>query len=95
MVEAANKKIKYHFLYNMHLPHFNSVAAQLPLIKQAYNNTPLVALSAYTPLEVLRGAMPDSKRFTADIKEAVAKRKQANQKTICSDLCKAKFEGSF
>ena len=79
----------------MHLPHFNSVLLQISTIKQAYNNTPLMVLSAYTPLEVLNGAVPDSKRFALDIKQAVAKRKQANQKTICSDLCKAKFERSF
>ena len=95
MVEAANKKIKYRFLYNMYLPHFNSVVLQIPIIKQAYNNTPLMVLSAYTPLEVLNGAIPDNKRFAVDIKEAVAKRKQVNQKIMCSDLCKDKFEGSF
>ena len=95
MVEAANKKLKYRFLYNIYLPDFNSVLQTLPAIKEIYNNTPLVILSAYTPKEVLNGAMPDSKRFVVDIEEAVAKRKETNQKTMCSDVCKAKFEGSF
>jgi transposase InsO family protein len=87
MVEAANKIIKHRFLYKQLVADFEALTNKLPYIIDAYNNTPLMALSAYTPAEVLNGKIPDCKRFEKQFFAARKKRIADNQTFTCTDTC--------
>jgi hypothetical protein len=87
MVEAANKIIKHRFLYKQPIADFEALNKKLPGMLEAYNNTPLVGLSAYTPNEVLAGKLPDFKRFEKQFITARRKRITANQIFTCTDTC--------
>jgi len=76
MIEAANKRMKYEFLFTKTLKSFDDVMAYLPEAVDNYNNKPLLHLSGYSPAEVLNGCVPDSKRFSDSIAAAVASRKK-------------------
>jgi hypothetical protein len=87
MVEAANKIIKHRFLYKQPIANFEALTNKLPAIIYAYNNTPLLSLSAYTPAEVLEGKIPDAKRFEKQFTAARKKRITTNQIFVCVDTC--------
>ncbi|MBX3238932.1 MAG: hypothetical protein KIT80_09140 [Chitinophagaceae bacterium] len=80
MIEAANKNLKYHFLYHKHIADFNSLCHWLPEAISDFNNRPHNILNGLTPLEVLNGKTADkisliTQRQTAKI-ERIAKNKQ-------------------
>ncbi|MBS1578284.1 MAG: transposase family protein [Bacteroidetes bacterium] len=83
MIEAANKRMKYEFLFTKTLENFEAVAAYLPKAVDNYNNKPLLHLSGYSPTEVLNGCVPDGKRFSDSIATAVANRKNSNTDFNC------------
>jgi hypothetical protein len=87
MVEAANKIIKHRFLYKQPIADLKELQQKLPAFIDAYNNTPMINLSAYTPNEVLSGAIPDFKRFEKNLFAARKKRLAANQNFTCTDTC--------
>lgn len=83
MIEAANKQLKYRFLYHRSIPDF---AALLKFVAQAiedYNNRPQAALNGLTPLEVLYGKQYDKAGYHAQIIDAKAKRITENKRTTC------------
>ncbi len=80
MIEAANKNLKYHFLYHKHIPDFNNLCHWLPEAVSDFNNRPHHILNGLTPSEVLNGKIPDKKaamalRQAAKV-ERIAKNKQ-------------------
>ena len=58
MIEAANKRMKYEYLFTKELLNFDAVKIYLSSAIESFNNKPLDLLTAYTPLEVLHGADP-------------------------------------
>lgn len=87
MVEAANKIIKYRFLYRQ--PVADAYALHSLLIKAQldFNTMPNAQLSGYTPNEVLGGATPDYYRFSNQINSAKKIRMMINSSFDCEQLC--------
>ncbi len=84
MVEALNKKLKYHFIYRHTV---NDEAHALQVIENAvndYHQQPLRVLHGLTALEVLKGEIPDKRQFSDKIKEATMNRPQANKQNACT-----------
>ena len=79
MIEAANKRIKYDYLFTKELLDFHDGKTYLSSAIESFNNKPLDVLSAYTPLEVLHGAVPDKNRFKDQTRIAVQQRKLSNK----------------
>jgi putative transposase len=79
MIEAANKRMKYDYLFTEELLDFEAAKNYLSSAVESFNNKPLDVLTAYTPLEVLHGATPDKNRFKYQSKIAVQERKLANK----------------
>ena len=86
MIEAANKRIKYDYLFTKELLDFEVVKVYIASAIESFNNKPLNVLTAYTPLEVLEGAIPDKNRFKAQTRIAVQERKLANKQHVCCVL---------
>lgn len=63
MVEAANKILKYRFLFHRSFETLAELQLVLSDILAEYNNMPLGSLSGLTPNEVLNGKIPDKKLF--------------------------------
>ncbi len=59
MIEAANKRMKYDYLFTKELLDFQATKTYLSSAIKSFNNKPLDVLSPYTPLEVLHGDVPD------------------------------------
>ena len=55
MIEAANKQIKYRFLYHKHIPDFQALVHYVEEAVRDYNNRPHDILHGLTPFEVLHG----------------------------------------
>ena len=51
MIEAANKRIKYDYLFTKELLDFEAVKVYISSAIESFNNKPLNVLTAYTPLE--------------------------------------------
>ena len=86
MIEAANKRIKYDYLFTKELLDFHAAKTYLSSAIESFNNKPLDVLSAYTPLEVLHGAVPDKNRFKDQTRIAVQERKLSNKQQVCCVL---------
>ena len=83
MIEAANKQLKYRFLYHHHIPDYNALVKYVVQAVEDYNNRPHHILHGLTPLEVLNGQLPDQHAFAAKIQLAKAARPAENRKTKC------------
>ena len=55
MIEAANKNIKYRFLYHKHIAGFNSLCQYMNQAIEHYNNRPHHILGGLTSFGVLNG----------------------------------------
>ena len=55
---AANKRIKYDYLFTKELLDFEAVKLFISNAIESFNNKPLDVLTAYTPLEVLGRSYP-------------------------------------
>ena len=86
MIEAANKRMKYDYLFTEQLLDFHATKTYLSRAIKSFNNKPLNVLSAYTPLEVLHGAVPDKNRFKDQTRMAVKERKLLNKQQVCCVL---------
>jgi len=64
---------------------FHAAKTYLSSAIESFNNKPLDVLSAYTPLEVLHGAIPDKNRFKASNQNSCTGKKNCQQTT--SMLC--------
>lgn len=83
MVEAANKSLKYGYLFKKDLFNFDDTVKYLDYAIKDHSNKPHGALFGLTPLEVLNGAIPDKYRFKNDIANARSFRIEENRKGDC------------
>ncbi len=84
--EAANKRIKYDYLFTKELLDFHATKTYISSAIESFNNKPLNVLSAYTPLKVLHGAIPDKSKFKDQTRIAVQERKLLNKQRACCVL---------
>lgn len=89
MAEAANKIIKYRFLYTRPVADTDTLIATAETAVNRYNDTPNAQLFGYTPNEVIAGAKPDRYRFKAQIKAANKQRIRNNRDYPCEVVCRA------
>ena len=80
MIEAANKQIKYRFLYHKSIPDFESLKRYVSEAIEDYNNRPHDVLGGLTPLEVLNGKIIDTVGIQQQIMLAKVARVAENKK---------------
>jgi len=83
MIEAANKQIKYRFLYHQQIADFDDLIKYVQLAVDDYNNRPHNALQGLTPLEVLQGKTVETIARHEQMASAKASRLTENKKTSC------------
>ena len=83
MIEAANKQIKYCFLYHKEIANFEQLEKYLQLAVEDYNNRPHDVLNGLTPAEVLNGKKPSEVDFKKQLSGSKAARLMANRKIKC------------
>jgi hypothetical protein len=83
MIEAANKHLKYHFLYHKHIADFNSLCHWLPQAISDFNNRPHNVLNGLTPLEVLNGKTTDKNAAIVQRQTAKIERITQNKQQKC------------
>jgi hypothetical protein len=85
MIEAANKNLKYHFLYHKHIADFNSLCQWLPEAISDFNNRSHNVLDGLTPREVLNGKTKDKNaELVFRQKAKTARIVQNKQQKCCS-----------
>jgi putative transposase len=83
MIEAANKQLKYRFLYHQHIENYEALVEYVEKAVHDYNNRPQQVLHGLTPLEVLQGQIPDPHAYANQIQQAKANRILENKKAKC------------
>jgi len=83
MIEAANKNIKYRFLYHKHIADFKELCKYAALAVEDFNRRPHAVLSGLTPLEALNGMAVDKNILRNKIELAKTERIIQNRKTTC------------
>ena len=83
MIEAANKQIKYHFLYHKEIANFEQLKDHLHHAINDYNNRPHDVLKGLTPIEVLNGKLPANVSFANQIAKAKVERLKENKACNC------------
>lgn len=87
MVEAANKIIKYRYLFSKSILDTSELTKTLELAVENYNSMPNGSLHGLTPNEVLKGAIPDKHFFKSKIHKAKQVRIAANRNVACEQVC--------
>jgi hypothetical protein len=83
MIEAANKQIKYHFLYHKEIANFEQLVSHLHQAVEDYRNRPHDVLKGLTPNEVLKGELPANVCFANQIVKARMVRLKENKSSKC------------
>lgn len=83
MIEAANKQLKYRFLYHQHIPDHTALIKYLQQAVEDYNSRPHDVLNGLTPLEVLSGKVFDKEAFHLQLIHAKNTRIAENKKIRC------------
>ena len=83
MIEAANKQLKYRFLYHHHIPDYDALVKFVEQSVNDYNNRPHHVLHGLTPNEVLQGHIPDPHTYTSQIQQSKVNRLIENKKIKC------------
>jgi putative transposase len=83
MIEAANKQLKYQFLYHHHIADYDALVKYIELSINDYNNRPHHVLPGLTPSEVLQGQIPDPHAHCSQIQKAKANRLIEDKKIKC------------
>jgi putative transposase len=83
MIEAANKQLKYRFLYHHHIPDHDTLVKYIEQAVNDYNNRPHHVLHGLTPSEVLQGQIPNPHAYATTIQQSKATRLIDNKKIRC------------
>ena len=83
MIEAANKQLKYRFLYHHHIADYDALVKYVEQSVNDYNNRPQHVLYGLTPIEVLQGQTPNPNAYATKIQQARANRLTENKKIKC------------
>src|SRR6478735_8968310 len=83
MIEAANKKLKYNFLYYHQIANHAELTKHVEQAVMDYNNRPHHVLHGLTPLEVLHGQTPRPDKYAPQIQQSKANRLAENKKIKC------------
>jgi len=83
MIEAANKQLKYRFLYHHHIADYEALVKYVEQSVNDYNNRPHHVLHGLTPNEVLHGQIPNPHAYTSKIQQSKATRLTENKKIKC------------
>ncbi|HEY4831120.1 MAG TPA: hypothetical protein VIH61_00955, partial [Waddliaceae bacterium] len=83
MIEAANKQLKYRFLYHHHIPGHAALIKYVHAAVEDYNNRPHDILNRLMPFEVLNGKKFDKSLSRNEIIMAQQGRVAENKKTKC------------
>jgi hypothetical protein len=83
MIEAANKQLKYRFLYHQHIPDHQHLKEFVQQAVQDYNNRPHHELDGLTPLEALYGGKIDKDARSQEIRLAQQVRLLKNKQQKC------------
>lgn len=83
MIEAANKKLKYNFLYHHHIADYEALVKYVEQSVNDYNNRPHHVLHGLTPIEVLNGQTPAPDKYALQVQQTKANRLTENKKIKC------------
>ncbi|MBS1919589.1 MAG: DDE-type integrase/transposase/recombinase [Bacteroidetes bacterium] len=83
MIEAANKNLKYRFLYHKNIADYNELCKYVQQAVDDYNNRPHGVLNWLTPFEVLQGKVIDKDLLRREMQCAQAQRIIENKKEKC------------
>jgi putative transposase len=83
MIEAANKQIKYRFLYHQHIPDHEHLKQFVEQAVHDYNNRPHHILNGLTPLEILQGRKIVKPARSLEIRLAQQQRLLKNKQQKC------------
>lgn len=83
MIEAANKQLKYRFLYHHHIPDHNALIKYVNNAVLDFNHRPHDVLNGLTPFEALSGRQFDKAADQQQILMAKASRIKENKKAGC------------
>jgi putative transposase len=83
MIEAANKQLKYRFLYHHHIADYGALVKYVEQSVNDYNNRPHHVLHGLTPLEVLQGKIPSPHAYAEQTRQSKANRLIENKKIKC------------
>ncbi|MDR6570884.1 DDE-type integrase/transposase/recombinase [Chitinophaga ginsengisegetis] len=87
MVEAANKILKYRFLYTKPIADTHELTFILEHAAKSYNQIPNCQLYGFTPNEVLAGAIPNKHYFRMQIELGKNQRLIVNRNFPCKMVC--------
>jgi putative transposase len=82
MIEAANKQLKYRFLYH-HIADYDALVKYVEQSVNDYNNRPHHVLHGLTPLEVSQGKIPSPHAYAEQTRQSKANRHIENKKIKC------------
>jgi putative transposase len=83
MIEAANKQLKYRFLYHHHIPDAKALNNYIQQAVYEYNNRPHDVLKGLTPVEVLHGHQFDQQATQQQMVLSQKNRIAQNKTTKC------------
>jgi hypothetical protein len=83
MIEAANKQLKYRFLYHHHIPDHHALIQYIDNAVLDFNHRPHDVLNGLTPFEVLNGGQFDKAADQQQILMAKESRIAENKKARC------------
>jgi putative transposase len=83
MIEAANKHLKYHFLYHHHIANHAALVTYVAEAVDQYNHRPHHVLQGLSPFEVLDGKRFDAEAHCHRIELAKQHRLTENKKESC------------
>ena len=83
MIEAANKNLKYRFLYHKNIADFEKLCKYVEQAVEDYNNRPHDVLNGLTPVEVLNGKTFNKIETAQQMQTAKALRITENKQEKC------------
>lgn len=83
MIEAANKNLKYRFLYHKNITDFDKLCKYVEQAVEDYNNRPHDVLNGLTPVEVLNGKTFNKIETAQQMQTAKALRIAENKQEKC------------